>query len=169
MCIRGVYDTEVGSGSPIITRLAQWKIVPKQSQVEGVDLRGASAPPWSSVNNCTVEVKRPPEREPVINGGVDSYGQEKRILSILESAESQGITITRAQTLSLLRGATLKDGNRKYRASLSDGLREQREGKTERLAAFMRRAQERGGVLPREASHDPIGYWRKVTQQKQRA
>lgn len=41
VCIRGVYDVAVGSGSPILTRLKQWKIVPKR------------APSRSSVINCT--------------------------------------------------------------------------------------------------------------------
>ena len=54
--IRGVYDTQVGAGSPVLTRLKKWKIVPKRT---GVDLQGAPAPSWSSVNNCT---RWPPSR-----------------------------------------------------------------------------------------------------------
>lgn len=50
VCIRGVYDTTVGSDSPVLTRLKKWKIVPKRA---GVDVQGAPAPSWSSVNNCT--------------------------------------------------------------------------------------------------------------------
>ena len=53
VCIRGVYDTYVGDSSPILTRLTQWKIVPKRAQVEGVEVKGAPAPSRSSVNNCT--------------------------------------------------------------------------------------------------------------------
>lgn len=48
--IRGVYDAAAGAGSPILTRLTQWKIVPKRA----VDTKDAPAPPRSSVNNCTV-------------------------------------------------------------------------------------------------------------------
>ncbi|WLI76941.1 replication endonuclease [Kosakonia sp. H02] len=48
--IRGVYDTAVGSGSPILTRLKKWTIVPKRAEVA---VQGATAPSWSSVNNCT--------------------------------------------------------------------------------------------------------------------
>ncbi|WP_225741527.1 replication endonuclease [Rouxiella badensis] len=51
--IRGVYDTQVGSHCPIITRLVEWKIVPKRAVDLAVDLSGANATPWSSVNNCT--------------------------------------------------------------------------------------------------------------------
>ncbi|HHY2983027.1 TPA: replication endonuclease, partial [Enterobacter hormaechei subsp. steigerwaltii] len=29
VCIRGVYDSAIGAGTPILTRLTQWKIVPK--------------------------------------------------------------------------------------------------------------------------------------------
>ncbi len=51
--IKGVYATSVGEDTPILTRLAQWKIVPKRAVDLGVELRDASASPWSSVNNCT--------------------------------------------------------------------------------------------------------------------
>lgn len=50
VAIRGLYDTTVGAGSPVLTRLKKWKIVPKRTDL---DLQGASAPSWSSVNNCT--------------------------------------------------------------------------------------------------------------------
>lgn len=53
--IRGVYDASVGSDVPIITRATQWKIVPKRAQDLGVDVKGATAPSRSSVNNCTGE------------------------------------------------------------------------------------------------------------------
>lgn len=52
--IRGVYAAEVGRDTPILTRLTQWKIVPKRAVELAVDVKGASAPSWSSVNNCTV-------------------------------------------------------------------------------------------------------------------
>uniref|UniRef100_UPI001363D708 replication endonuclease n=1 Tax=Erwinia oleae TaxID=796334 RepID=UPI001363D708 len=49
LVVRGVYDAAVGAGCPIVTRLVQWKIVPKKTQVEDIQ----RAPSWSSVNNCT--------------------------------------------------------------------------------------------------------------------
>ncbi|HHS9669369.1 TPA: replication endonuclease [Klebsiella michiganensis] len=61
VCIRGVYDATVGAGSPVLTRLTQWKIVPKRAVDLAVDLKGASAPSWSSVNNCTGSESEPPE------------------------------------------------------------------------------------------------------------
>ena len=56
VCIRGVYDSEVGAGTPILTRLTQWKIVPKRA----VDVEDATASSRSSVNNCTGSESDPP-------------------------------------------------------------------------------------------------------------
>ncbi|HGN8794925.1 TPA: replication endonuclease [Klebsiella michiganensis] len=53
VCIRGVYDSAIGADSPIMTRLTQWKIVPKRAVDLAVDAKGAPAPSRSSVNNCT--------------------------------------------------------------------------------------------------------------------
>lgn len=61
VCIRGVYDAAVGTGSPILTRLTQWKIVPKRAVDLAVDVKGALAPSRSSVNNCTGSESEPLE------------------------------------------------------------------------------------------------------------
>ncbi len=61
VCIRGVYDSAVGADTPILTRLKQWKIVPKRAVDLAVDVKGASAPSRSSVNNCTGSESDPPE------------------------------------------------------------------------------------------------------------
>ena len=61
VCIRGVYDSAVGTGTPILTRLTQWKIVPKRAVDLAVDVKGAPAPSRSSVNNCTGSESDPPE------------------------------------------------------------------------------------------------------------
>ncbi|STI48180.1 replication gene A protein from bacteriophage origin [Escherichia coli] len=53
VCIKGVYDSSIGAGSPILTRLTQWKIVPKRAVDLAVDLQDGKAVPRSSVNNCT--------------------------------------------------------------------------------------------------------------------
>lgn len=60
VCIKGVYDVSIGAGSPILTRLTQWKIVPKRAVDLAVDVKGASAPSRSSVNNCTGSEGDPP-------------------------------------------------------------------------------------------------------------
>lgn len=61
VCIRGVYDSSLGSGTPILTRLTQWKIVPKRAVDLAVDVKGAPAPSRSSVNNCTGSESDPQE------------------------------------------------------------------------------------------------------------
>ncbi|EMC0202073.1 replication endonuclease [Salmonella enterica subsp. enterica serovar Montevideo] len=61
VCIKGVYDASIGAGSPILTRLTQWKIVPKRTVDLAVDVKGAPAPSRSSVNNCTGSESDPPE------------------------------------------------------------------------------------------------------------
>lgn len=61
VCIRGVYDSVVGAGAPILTRLTQWKIVPKRAVDLAVDLQDGKAVPRSSVNNCTGRESDPPE------------------------------------------------------------------------------------------------------------
>lgn len=60
VCIRGVYDSALGAGTPILTRLTQWKIVPKRAVDLAVDVKGAPAPSRSSVNNCTGSESDPP-------------------------------------------------------------------------------------------------------------
>ncbi|MGS8051684.1 Rz-like lysis system protein LysB [Escherichia marmotae] len=48
VCIKGVYDSSIGAGSPILTRLTQWKIVPKHAVDLAVDLQDGKAVPRSS-------------------------------------------------------------------------------------------------------------------------
>ncbi|HCJ9362275.1 TPA: replication endonuclease [Klebsiella pneumoniae] len=60
VCIRGVYDSAIGADTPIMTRLTQWKIVPKRAVDLAVDVKGAPAPSRSSVNNCTGRESEPP-------------------------------------------------------------------------------------------------------------
>lgn len=61
VCIKGVYDSTIGAGTPILTRLTQWKIVPKRAVDLAVDLQDGFAVPRSSVNNCTGTESDPPE------------------------------------------------------------------------------------------------------------
>lgn len=60
VCIKGVYDSSIGAGSPILTRLTQWKIVQKRAVDLAVDLQDGKAVPRSSVNNCTGSESDPP-------------------------------------------------------------------------------------------------------------
>lgn len=128
VCIRGVYDSAIGAGTPILTRLTQWKIVPKCAVDLVVDVKGAPAPSRSSVNNCTESESDPPildltkplsrrERRELANRlrkqkpstrrkfthGTD---EQKEALSktIDEIHLTTGITISRGEALHLMAG-----------------------------------------------------------------
>ena len=128
VCIRGVYDSAIGAGTPILTRLTQWKIVPKCAVDLAVDVKGAPAPSRSSVNNCTGSESDPPildltkplsrrERRELANRlrkqkpstrrkfthGTD---EQKEALSktIDEIHITTGITISRGEALHLMAG-----------------------------------------------------------------
>ena len=117
ICIRGVYDSAVGAGSPILTRLMQWKIVPKRT----VDNRDVPVLSRSSVNNCTVNdlsqplnrrarralterIKRvrPGARTPVVYERDPQNGIPERVIDEIRLAT--GIVISRAEALHLMAG-----------------------------------------------------------------
>lgn len=56
--IKGLFSSEVGKGTPILTRVKQWKIVPALAADKAAAVSGASAAPRSSVNNCTDEGRK---------------------------------------------------------------------------------------------------------------
>ncbi|MGG5161466.1 replication endonuclease [Citrobacter portucalensis] len=128
VCIRGVYDSSLGSGTPILTRLTQWKIVPKRAVDLAVDVKGAPAPSRSSVNNCTgsesdpleIDLSKPlsrrerreltnrlrkqkPQIRPKFTHGTDEQNVvvEK---TIDEIHLTTGITISRGEALHLMAG-----------------------------------------------------------------
>ncbi|HGN9435585.1 TPA: replication endonuclease [Enterobacter hormaechei] len=128
VCIRGVYDSAIGAGTPILTRLTQWKIVPKCTVDLAVDVKGAPAPSRSSVNNCTgsesdptildltkplsrrerrelasrLRKQKPSKRRKFIHG----TDEQKAALSktIDEIHLTTGITISRGEALHLMSG-----------------------------------------------------------------
>ncbi|ESN25515.1 replication A protein [Enterobacter sp. MGH 22] len=128
VCIRGVYDSAVGAGTPILTRLTQWKIVPKRAVDLAVDVKGAPAPSRSSVNNCTGSESDPPildltkplsrrERRELANRlrnqkpstrrkFIHGTDEQKEALSktIDEIHLTTGITISRGEALHLMAG-----------------------------------------------------------------
>ncbi|WP_342323485.1 replication endonuclease [Kosakonia sp. BYX6] len=128
VCIKGVYDATVGADSPILTRLTQWKIVPKRAVDLAVDVKGASAPSRSSVNNCTGSESDPPmldlskplsryerrqltnrlrDKKPVarrkfIHGTAE---QDEAIARTIDEIQlSTGITLSRGEALHLMAG-----------------------------------------------------------------
>lgn len=76
--IKGVYATEVGADTPIITRLINWKIVPKRAVELAVDPRDANASPWSSVNNCTGVLRSSDSNPPNSAQELDFEGMTKK-------------------------------------------------------------------------------------------
>lgn len=128
VCIRGVYDSAVGAGAPILTRLTQWKIVPKRALDLAVDVKGATTPSRSSVNNCTgnesdlpkVDLSKPLSRrerrlltnrlrqqKPTVrrrytHGTLDQQAIIDRIID--EVHVNTGITISRGEALHLMAG-----------------------------------------------------------------
>lgn len=128
VCIRGVYDSTVGAGSPILTRLTQWKIVPKHAVDLAVDVKGAAAPSRSSVNNCTGSESDPPDsdlskplnrrekrllinrlrkQKPVIRRIINPGPDEQKAAiakTIDEIHLTTGITISRGEALHLMAG-----------------------------------------------------------------
>ncbi|ORM95098.1 replication endonuclease [Pantoea cypripedii] len=91
--IKGVYATEVGADTPILTRLAQWRIVPKRALDLAVDLKGASAPSWSSVNNCTgglrSEDSNPPESFEKIDFESMNRKERRQLFTRIRAQEPQ--------------------------------------------------------------------------------
>lgn len=81
--IKGVYATDAGADTPILTRLTQWKIVPKRAVDLDVEVKGASAPSWSSVNNCTAS---PPVDVPLDFSRPPTRAERRRILRRLQES-----------------------------------------------------------------------------------
>lgn len=93
VCIKGVYATEVGEDTPILTRLAQWKIVPKRAVDLGFEFKDASASSRSSVNNCTgglrSEDSNPPESFDNIDLDSMSRRERRQLLSRIRAKEPE--------------------------------------------------------------------------------
>ncbi|EAO0540606.1 replication endonuclease [Salmonella enterica] len=78
--VKGVFSPVVGVGSPILTRLTKWKIVPKLTADQAVAVSGANAPPRSSVNNCTEGGTRRRLKLELRSRGFDGSDEEIDIL-----------------------------------------------------------------------------------------
>ncbi|MBS7131957.1 MAG: replication endonuclease [Clostridium sp.] len=76
--IKGVYATEVGEDTPILTRLAQWKIVPKRAVDLGFEFKDASASSRSSVINCTGGLRSEDSNPPESFDNIDLDGMSRR-------------------------------------------------------------------------------------------
>ncbi|MFJ5853821.1 replication endonuclease [Enterobacter cancerogenus] len=131
--IRGVYDSAVGAGSPVLTRLTQWKIVAKRA----VELKDAPVLPRSSVINCTVNdlsqplnrrarralterIKRvrPGASAPFIYVRDPQNGVPETVIDEIRLAT--GITISRGEALHLMAGGVSRF-NDKWCRGAADG------------------------------------------------
>ena len=128
VCIRGVYDSAIGADSPIMTRLTQWKIVPKRAVDLAVDVKGAPAPSRSSVNNCTgsesdplvIDLSKPMSRrerraltnrlrkQKAVVRRKFIHGTDKQSAAIAKTIDeihlTTGITISRGEAMHLMAG-----------------------------------------------------------------
>ncbi|WHU84789.1 replication endonuclease [Pantoea agglomerans pv. betae] len=91
--IKGVYATEVGDDTPILTRLTEWKIVPKRAVDLGFEFKDASASSRSSVNNCTgglrSEDSNPPESFEKIDLDGMSRKERRQLLSRIRAQKPE--------------------------------------------------------------------------------
>ncbi|WP_010255054.1 replication endonuclease [Pantoea agglomerans] len=103
--IKGVYATEVGDDTPILTRLTEWKIVPKRVVDLGFEFKDASASSRSSVNNCTgglrSEDSNPPESFEKIDLDGMSRKERRQLLSRIraERPEKRHLKLRRSDKI----------------------------------------------------------------------
>lgn len=164
--IKGVYDTEVGDGSPIVTRVVQWKIVPKRAVDLALDVKGASAPSRSSVNNCTgdpvadpgIDLTRPLNRrerrqlterlrkKKTATGQKFDHVTEQNAAAIARATDEMhlltGETLSRGEALSLISGAALFIGGRWRRGSASGDVYAANTPASVRAASIMSRVRQ---------------------------
>ena len=148
--IKGVFDTTVGSDTPILTRLIQWKIVPKLALDLDVDLKGDPSPSRSSVNNCTGETFGAPPSPPEIDlskplsrsarrklaeritekkpkrqhsSPYPDVSNDKAVNLLIKNAKEQtGETINRGTALHLIAGSKMPIDGNWYRGTASGDL-----------------------------------------------
>lgn len=166
VCIRGVYDSALGAGTPILTRLTQWKIVPKRAVDLAVDVKGAPAPSRSTVNNCTgdpvpdpgIDLTKPLNRrerrqlterlrkkKPATAQKFD-HVTEQNAAAIARAIDEMhlltGETLSRGEALSLISGAALFIGGRWCRGSASGDVYAANAPASARAASIMSRVRQ---------------------------
>lgn len=167
--IKGVYALSVGDDTPILTRLAQWKIVPKRAVDLGFEFRDAPASPRSSVNNCTESKPYSANGEVVIDFlNPPSRAERRRLLNRLrENAPSpvrrtaplpcnhvkareelKGIVfdvnrvwLTEGEVTRMMAGHAIRIGSRDYWSDATGRLRYERSPKHSPLERFNTLAQ----------------------------
>ncbi len=172
--IKGVYATEAGDDTPILTRLMQWKIVPKRAVDLGLKFKDASASSRSSVNNCTepagseaaIDFIKPPtraERRRIIKRlkekpvqeqpEPDKYPPEVSHCTEREALkksffEISKLTLSDGEAVRMMKGHIIKVGELSYWSGTSGYLFHRRRKDTTPLKHFIALARKRGIQLP---------------------
>ena len=174
MRIKGVYATEVGEDTPILTRLMQWKIVPKRAVDLGFEFKDASASSRSSVNNCTeptdsetaIDFSKPPTRavlrrilkrlrekpaqeqlEPDRYRSELSQYKEREALK-KSFFEISRLTLSDGEAVRMMKGHTIKVGELSYWSGTSGYLFHRRRKNATTLKRFNALARKRGIHVP---------------------
>lgn len=168
--IKGVYATEVGDDTPILTRLMQWKIVPKRAVDLGFEFQDAPASSRSSVNNCTeptgseaaIDFTKPPtraERRRIIKRLREKPAQEqpkpdKYPPELSHCAEREALkksffeisklTLSDGEAVRMMKGHTIKVGEISYWSGTSGYLFHRRHKTPTPLKRFNALAKKRG-------------------------
>nr|WP_081861871.1 replication endonuclease [Photorhabdus australis] len=127
--IKGVFSPPVGMDTPILTRLKSWKIVPKLAEaLAEAGFSGASAPPRSSVNNCTGLA------------GAVSGSSEGLIEKIIDYADSVGMDFSRFMAKSLTMAGKINIGGQSFKLWTNGSFipvesEQQKEARRDRLRA----------------------------------
>ncbi|MCP2231830.1 replication endonuclease [Erwinia aphidicola] len=158
--IKGVYSTGVGDDTPILTRLTQWKIVPKKSTEQAgasdaplsvlsvdsafdfvFDLEGAPASSRSSVNNCTgrsgSEDASKPGGEPLKDFEDMNKSERRRLLMRIRAEQPAKVagTYRRAEKVEVACSKVIVEIRDLTGESISRGLAIRILGGTETLVA----------------------------------
>ncbi|MCG3462038.1 replication endonuclease [Xenorhabdus bovienii] len=164
--IKGVFSPLVGMDTPILTRLKSWQIVPKLAEASAeATFSGASAPPRSSVNNCT-------EARSMVSKGSDlclnefyhgwhQMSEPEQIKRVHESAKLQGLEMSDGLARALMRGNSMAVEGKYYRLSMFGHLVKARPPYTERTKTLMNRLSESLGIKININAiiRDPKGYY----------
>ncbi|CDL80445.1 Replication gene A protein [Xenorhabdus cabanillasii JM26] len=148
--IKGVFSPFVGVDTPILTRLKSWKIVPKLAEATAeAGFSGASAPPRSSVNNCTVAHctvdKGMQESDLCLDEfyhGWLQLSQPEQVKRVQESANLQVLEVSEGLAKALIRGNSMTVEGQRYRLSMFGQIVKARPPYTERTKLLLNRLSE---------------------------
>jgi hypothetical protein len=172
--IKGVYATEVGDDTSILTRMMQWKIVPKRAVDLGFEIKDAPASSRSSVNNCTeptgseaaIDFTKPPtraERRRIIKRLREKPAQEqpepdKYPPEVSHCKEREALkksffeifrlTLSDGEAVRMMKGYTIKVGELSYWSGTSGYLFHRRNKNPTPLKRFNALAKKSGIPVP---------------------